>query len=426
MMGMTGETLMLVALAVLTLGSVGSFKYRRVGFYSAIVALVIGLAACRSLYYGAFIFAIGIINLFSLVALKSEIKGVDYGLVGLMALATMYIVNTSNFAIVLAALVLVSVPTYILVMVREGGANVDVGIKYITFMVFATVLFLIGAIILAYTKNSFDGVLYILGYVMLILGLSLEVGVAPLHEWVPDVFSSADPIPISIIASLAKIVPFIAALWILIYTANSLTASITIFTAVLAAISMLTGNIGALTSKEHARVLAYSTVANMGYVLACMVVAIKPTPEFICFALVGGLLMLFANAAGKIGFFNAIKGEGAYSPLMYLLAFSFIGVPPLMGFWGKFFILSSLVKVGLFMAEAGYIYIALAALIVINSAISIPYYVRLASELGIGWRANLTDFIAVAVVIIILITVVPPNWFFEGVRALAQTIGVMI
>jgi len=426
MISMTGITLTLVALAILTLGSVGSFKYRWVGFYSAIIALVIGLVACHSLYYGAFVFAIGIINLFSLVALKSEIKGVDYGLVGLMALATMYIVNTSDFAIILAALVLVSVPTYILVMVREGGANVEVGIKYITFMVFATVLFLIGAIILAYTKNSFDGVLYILGYVMLILGLSLEVGVAPLHEWVPDVFTSADPIPISIIASLAKIVPFIAALWILIYTANSLTASITIFTAVLAAISMLTGNIGALTSKEHARVLAYSTVANMGYVLTCMVVVIKPTPEFICFALVGGLLMLFANAAGKIGFFNAIKGEGAYSPLMYLLAFSFIGIPPLMGFWGKFFILSSLVKVGLFMAEAGYIYIALAALIVINSAISIPYYVRLASELGIGWRANITDFIAVAVVIIILITVVPPNWFFEGVRALAQTIGVMI
>lgn len=418
--------MMLLALAILTLGSVFSFKYRRVGFYAAIVALIIGLAACRSLYYGAFIFAIGIINLVSLEAIKSEIKGVDYGLVGLMALATMYIFNTSDLALVLAALVLVSVPTYILVMIREGGANVEVGIKYITFMVFATILFLIGAIILAYTKNSFDGVLYILGYVMLVLGLSLEVGVAPLHEWVPDVFTSADPIPISIIASLAKIVPFIAALWILIYTASTLTASITIFTAVLAAISMFTGNIGALTSKEHARVLAYSTVANMGYVLTCMVVVIKPIPEFICFALVGGLLMLFANAAGKIGFFNAIKGEGAYSPLMYLLAFSFIGVPPLMGFWGKFFILSSLVKVGLFMAEAGYVYIALAALIVINSAISIPYYIRLASELGIGWKANLTNFIAVSAVVIILITVVPPNWFFEGVRALARTIGVIV
>lgn len=424
------ELAMIVALAILTLGSIFSFKYRQLGFYAAIVALVIGLAACRSLYYGAFIFAIGIINLVSLKAIKSEIKGVDYGLVGLMALATMYIFNTSDLAMVLAALVLVSVPTYILVMLREGGANVEVGIKYITFMVLATVLFLIGAIILAYTKSLPDaGLLYILGYVMLVVGLSIEVGVAPLHEWVPDVFSSADPIPISIIASLAKIVPFIAALWILIYTACALTASITIFTAVLAAISMFTGNIGALTSKEHARVLGYSTVANMGYVLACLVAVplvvviedgiVYIRPELAYFALAGGLLLLFANAAGKIGFFNAIKGEGAYSPLMYILAFSFIGVPPLMGFWGKLFILLPLVEMR---------YFWLVALVVINSAISIPYYIRLASELGIGWKANLTNFICVAVVVITLVTVafLPVEWFLTGMKSLAQTIGVII
>ena len=424
------ELAMIVALAILTLGSIFSFKYRQLGFYAAIVALVIGLAACRSLYYGAFIFAIGIINLVSLKAIKSEIKGVDYGLVGLMALATMYIFNTNDLAMVLAALVLVSVPTYILVMLREGGANVEVGIKYITFMVLATVLFLIGAIILAYTKSLPDaGLLYILGYVMLVVGLSIEVGVAPLHEWVPDVFSSADPIPISIIASLAKIVPFIAALWILIYTACTLTASITIFTAVLAAISMFTGNIGALTSKEHARVLGYSTVANMGYVLACLVAVplvvviedgiVYIRPELAYFALAGGLLLLFANAAGKIGFFNAIKGEGAYSPLMYILAFSFIGVPPLMGFWGKLFILLPLVEMR---------YFWLVALVVINSAISIPYYIRLATELGIGWKANLTNFICVAVVVITLVTVafLPVEWFLTGMKSLAQTIGVII
>jgi NADH-quinone oxidoreductase subunit N len=343
-----------------------------------------------------------------------------------MALVTLYIFTTQNIAMILAAFVIVSVPTYILVMVREGGANVEVGIKYITFMVLATILFLIGAITLAYTKaltglagswggapqNAFNGLLYLLGYVMLVLGLSIEVGVAPLHEWVPDVFTSADPIPMSIIASLAKIVPFIVALRILISTSNSLTVSITLFTAVLAAISMFTGNIGALTSKEHARILAYSTVANMGYVLACTVAIIKP--EFFYFALTGALLMLFANAMGKIGFFTAIKNEGAFSPTMYLLAFSFIGIPPLLGFWGKLFILFSLVK-----AE----YIWLVALMVLNSAISIPYYLRLARELGVGWKANITNFICIAVVIITLITFWP-DWFFRSMEVIAQTISI--
>lgn len=413
---------MLSALVILTLGSIGSFKNSKLGFYGAIIALVIAFSAIavsvpHFISYGIFILVIAIINLVSLEAIKSEIKGVDYGLVALMALATMYIFNTSDFALVLAALVLVSVPTYILVMIREGGANVEVGIKYITFMVLATVLFLIGAIILVYTKNAFDGSLYVLGYVMLVLGLCLEVGVAPLHEWVPDVFSSADPIPISIIASLAKIVPFIAALWILVYTSCYLTASITLFTAVIAAVSMFVGNIGALTSKDLARVLGYSTVAGMGYVLTCLVVVARP--EYLYLALTGGLLMLFANAAGKIGFFNAIKGGGAYSPLMYILAFSFIGVPPLMGFWGKLFILLSLAKME---------YFWLVAIVVINSAISIPYYVRLASELGVDWKPNLTNFICLAAVIMVLVTVflLPVEWFYSTMEVIAQTVGIAI
>jgi NADH-quinone oxidoreductase subunit N len=223
----------------------------------------------------------------------------------------------------------------------------------------------------------------------------------------------------SIIASLAKIIPFIVALWVLIYTANPLTESIAIFTAVLAAISMFTGNIGALTSKEPARVLGYSTVANMGYVLACVVVipiavVTEEHPEIIIgLALTGVLLMLFSNAAGKIGFFNAIKNKGAYSHLMYMLAFSFIGIPPLMGFWGKLFIVFALIK-----AE----YIWLALLLVLNSAISVPYYTRLARELGVvGWKANLTNYICLAAVIIILITLLP-DWFFKGMEVIAQNI----
>ncbi len=412
-------TMMLGAIVILTVCAAISVKYRDVGLIGAIVATLLGFFAVTSvnpelIYYTAFVLAISLINLASLKTIKSVIQGVDYSLVGLMALVTLFIFTTQDLAMILAAFVLVSVPTYILVMVRERGANVEVGIKYITFMVLATILFLIGAILLAYTKNAYNELLYILGYVMLVLGLSIEVGVAPLHEWVPDVFSSADPIPLSIIASLAKIVPFVIALKILLSTASPLTVTLSLFTAVLAAISMFTGNIGALTSKEPARVLAYSTVANMGYVLACVVVIAKP--EFFYFALTGALLMLFANAAGKIGFFNAIKNRGAFSPLLYLLAFSFIGLPPLMGFWGKLFILFSLIKAD---------YVWLVALMVINSAISVPYYLRLARELGVEWKASLTDYICIATVILIVVTFLP-DWFFKGMEVIAQTVSIAI
>ncbi len=412
---MTALAMTLLALVILVLGAAGSFKFRPLGFAGALIAILIGLTTCP-IYYGVFIFIIALLNLLSLVALPNLIKGVDYSLVGLMALATMYVFTTRDFAMVLLALVLISVPTYILVMLREGKANVELALKYVTFMVFATVMFLTGALILVYSSPT-GGFIYVIGYVLLVLGLSLEVGVAPLHEWVPDVFAAGDPIPISIIGSLAKVVPFIAALWILIPTVNSTMSSLTLFTAVLAAISMFTGNIGALTAREPARVLAYSTVANMGYVLSCFVVIARP--DFAYLAIVGALLMLFANAVGKIGFFNAIKGDGAYSPLMYILAFSFIGVPPLLGFWGKLYILLSIAKMQ---------YFWLVGVLVINSAISIPYYIRLAGELGDTWRPNLVNIICVIAVAVTMVSVLflPVDWFFRNIVAIAHTLGVVV
>jgi len=416
-MGIEEISAFLIALIILVLGSVFSYKYHRLGLITAVIAVVIGFLASSFIsncfVYAVFILAIALLNLFSLEALPNEIKGVDFGLVGLIALATFIVFSTANLATVLTALVIISVPTYILVMLRESAVDVEIGVKYIVFMVFATVLFLTGAIILALGA---EGVIFLVGYVMLVLGLCLEVGVAPFHEWVPDVFTVADPVPVSVIASIAKIVPFVVALRI-IASFGEIPVTAVALTAVLAAFSMFVGNIGALTAREHARVLAYSTVANMGYVLACIAVVSHPSAEgeFVYAALIGGLLLLFGNAAGKIGFFNAIKGEGAFAPLLYILAFSFIGVPPLLGFWGKLFILLSLVETKFYW---------LAAILVLNSAVSIPYYVRIARELGVDWQANIANFIAIAVVIIALITVIPPEWFVQGVKTLPITLGI--
>ena len=99
-----------------------------------------------------------------------------------------------------------------------------------------------------------------------------------------------------------------------------------------------------------------------------------------------------------------------------------------MGFWGKFFILASLVNVGLFLGDAGLIYYILAAIVVINSAISVPYYLRLARDLGGSWQFNLANVISLVAVIIVFITVafIPVDWFINSMAVVAQTIGVVI
>ncbi|MEM4504316.1 MAG: proton-conducting transporter membrane subunit, partial [Archaeoglobaceae archaeon] len=260
----------------------------------------------------------------------------------------------------------------------------------------------IGASVLYYAHSTQDFSLFAIGFVALILGLALEVGIAPLHEWVPDVFETANPIAVSIIASLAKFVPFIVAYKVLLTTATLATEQILVVLAVISAISMFMGNIGALTAKSASRILAYSTIANMGYILATFA-AITAPKDFVYYAIAGGLLQLFVNAFGKIGFFNSVK-DGSSSFNAYLLSFSFIGLPPLMGFWSKLFIIYALVFSN---------FVWLAVLLVINSAISVPYYLRLVRLVGTGWKFTITNAVTLFSALAMLITLIPPTWFVE-------------
>jgi len=399
--------LVLISLILIALGSALSIRSPKSVFVISLIALLIMLLLPEYRSYVVLVVAIGVLNLLSMTLMRNQIKGVDYALTVLIAIATVYVVFTNDLAMILLMFVITSVPTYVLIMTSENRANVEVAIKYITFMVLATVLFLAGAMLLVYANSVNASYLYVLGFVMLIIGLGMEVGCAPMHEWVPDVFDTADPIPVSIVASIAKIVPFVVAYKILIMTANPFTAKIVIFVAFVAAISMFIGNIGALTSIKPARILAYSTVANMGYILATLVALINLDWIYLAFA--GALLQLMANAFGKIGFFVSIKENGASTYLMYALAFSFIGMPPLIGFWGKLFILLSLVKVG---------YIWLALILVINSAMSVPYYIRLARVLAKPTIPSFVNAIALVAVALTFITIVPPNWFIDMAKAI--------
>ncbi len=399
--------LVVASLILIALGSALSFKNSKAVFLTSLVALLILLLAPAYRSYVVLVIAIGVLNLLSMSVMRNQIKGVDYALTALIAVATVYVVFTNDVAMILLMFVITSIPTYVLIMTSEGTAKVDVAIKYITFMVLATVLFLAGAMLLVYSSNVGSDYLYALGFVMLIVGLGMEVGCAPMHEWVPDVFDSADPIPASIVASIAKIVPFVVAYKILVMTSNPVTAKVVPFVAFVSVVSMFVGNIGALTSTNPARILAYSTVANMGYVLATLVALVNLNWIYLAFA--GALLQLMANAFGKVGFFVSMKENGASSYLMYALAFSFIGMPPLIGFWGKLFILLSLVKVG---------YVWLALILVINSAMSVPYYVRLARTLARPTVPSFINAIALVAVGLTCITFLPPSWFVDLARAI--------
>lgn len=398
------EPLILIALIILTISAAISAKSKLIAFTLSVIAIALSLPVGLNAYT-ALIFFIALLNIFSLLAIRTnQIAGIDYAMVAIMAIATIYIFFVKDVAMLLTLFVVVSVPTYLLVMISDRTMNVDIGIKYITFMVFATVLFIIGVVAMVYSYQS-NLALYIVGFIMMLIGLGMEVGMAPVHEWVPDVFATADPIPVSIIASIAKFAPFIVAYKVLLATFSPAVSNVLLILAIISAVSMFVGNIGALTAKELSRVLAYSTVANMGYVLAAF--AAISNPKFIAFAIAGGLLQLTVNSFGKIGLFASIKSDGTASWVSYLLSLSFIGLPPLMGFWSKLFIIYSLVYSD---------YIWLAVILVINSAISVPYYLRLARDLGKGWKFSVANAISLFASLAMLITIIPPDWFVNAVK----------
>jgi NADH-quinone oxidoreductase subunit N len=377
----------ITALLILTIGSALALKYRPSGFIAGLIATAIVYENEPLL---AFITAIALLNFVSL-GIMSRIYGTTFTLPILMLLATIYAFHTNDIVTLIICFIVSSVPTYVLVLISDEFKP-KTAVKYITFMVVATLLFVLGIVLIQIDYR-------VLGAVLMLTGLALEVGISPFHEWVPDVFSEADPIVVSIIASLTKFVPFLIAFKVMNVLGGETIPIVFVFA--ISIVSMFVGNIGALTSTEPKRILAYSTIANMGYVVSALAVVVNPSLMPIAFA--GAFIQLLANSVGKIGFFTAVK-NGSSRVLTYTLAFSMIGVPPLLGFWGKFFILTALVKANL---------LILAGIFVLNSVLSVPYYVRLAKLVGdIRGISVLTPYVVIACVILSLF--IYPNPIYES------------
>lgn len=140
--------------------------------YSWIVPLISMLILLMTpdihlLVYVAFLVVIGILGLITLMRVKSSIRGVDYMLISIMIIATVLALYTSNLALTLLSLMLVSAPTYLLILMGDPSISIEVGVKYVVNMIIATVLFFVGAIIISSGPSL---ITYIIGFSLLLLG----------------------------------------------------------------------------------------------------------------------------------------------------------------------------------------------------------------------------------------------------------------
>jgi NADH-quinone oxidoreductase subunit N len=222
--------------------------------------------------------------------------------------------------------------------------------------------------------------LFLVGLGLLLVGFGFKVSSVPFHMWAPDVYQGAPTSVTALIATGSKAAVFAVVIRLVVSSFRSVQADWAVLLWVLAALTMTVGNVVAIAQSNLKRMLAYSSIAHVGYMLVGLVTGGIPGATAVLF-------YVFAYVFTTIGTFGVITlcerdgreavdvadyaGLGRRSPLLALVLslflLSLVGIPPLAGFVGKFYVFGSAVR-------AGYIWLAVIA--VLNSAVAAYYYLR--------------------------------------------------
>jgi NADH-quinone oxidoreductase subunit N len=277
----------------------------------------------------------------------------------------------------------------------------------------------------------------ILAVIFVVAGISFKIAAVPFHMWAPDVYEGA-PTPITAFLSVgSKAASFAMLLRIFLEGLPSLSGDWKILFYALSVVTMIVGNVGALTQSNIKRMLAYSSIAHAGYLLIGVVAGtargvtamliyffIYALMQMGAFSVV--ILLRRADAIGdELKDMSGLLGRQPYAAVaMLIFMLSLGGIPPTAGFMGKFWLFSAAI-------DANYIWLAVIG--VVNSAISLYYYLRVVvfmfmkSEAA-GSRPVMAPGVAAALTFALVGTLVLgvyPRPLFELAEIAAKTLGVV-
>ena len=228
-------------------------------------------------------------------------------------------------------------------------------------------------------KGSKDLVL-VFGLVFLVVGLAFKLGAVPFHMWIPDVYQGAPTSVTLYIGSAPKLAAFALAIRVLVDGLSPLQADWQQMLAVLAALSIITGNLIALAQTNLKRLLAYSTISHMGFLLLGILAGTQAGYASALFyamtyvlMVVGafGVILILSRAGFEAEHIRDFKGLNNHNPwlafIMLLIMMSMAGIPFLVGFYAKLVVLQAIINIGL---------VWLAVVAVIFSVIGAFYYLR--------------------------------------------------
>ncbi|MDR2031724.1 MAG: NADH-quinone oxidoreductase subunit NuoN [Azoarcus sp.] len=326
-----------------------------------------------------------------------------YLLALLMTLGMMVMISASHLLTLYIGLEMMSLALYALVAFdRDAAPSIEAGMKYFVLGALASGLLLYGmsmiygatgalelpAIAQAVASHSVREPVLLLGLVFLVAGISFKLGVVPFHMWAPDVYQGAPTAVTLILATAPKLAAFALAVRLLPGGLSGLAAHWQSMLMFVAAASIVLGNLAALAQHDIKRMLAYSGISHMGFMLLGLLSggadgnaglavnayggALFYAIAYVLMSLAAFGMVIFLSRAGfEAGNIEDFKGLNRRSPwfavLMLFVMFSMAGVPFFIGFFAKFAVLQSVVAAGHYW---------LAALAVAMSVIGAFYYLR--------------------------------------------------
>jgi NADH-quinone oxidoreductase subunit N len=326
---------------------------------------------------------------------RGILKG-EYYVLGLFALlGIMVLVSANSLVTLYLGVELQALSLYAMVAFnRESGVAAESAIKYFVLGSIASGALLFGMSIIYGVTGSLElgaigksvallgaeqiGLLF--GLAFLIVGVAFKFGAVPFHMWVPDVYHGA-PTPVTLfIGSAPKIASFVLAIRVLAEGLDAMVASWQDMLIALAVLSLLIGNVVAIAQTNLKRMLAYSTISHVGFILLGILSGTNEGYRASMFytltyviTTVGsfGMILLLSRNGFEADRLEDFKGLNRRSPwfaaIMMMLMFSTAGVPPFIGFWAKLAVIGAVLDVGLAW---------LAAVAVVLSVVAAYYYLR--------------------------------------------------
>jgi len=357
--------------------------------------------------------AIAILMSVSYLETEHENHGEYYALMLLSVAGMMCMACGMDIVLIFIGLELMAISTYVLVgFLRRDRRSNEAALKYLLLGAFSSGIFAYGLSLLYGLTGSTNLLVIqrelavkilagpykpvaIIALITTMTGLLFKVAAIPFHQWAPDAYEGAPTSITGFMSVAVKAAGWAMLLRILLYGLIPM-RNIWVPLLVFVAIATMTGaNLAALTQTNTKRLLAYSSIAHVGYMLLGLIAGTPTMMGLNADGIKGILIYLLVYTFMNLGAFGVITSlrhrkvigdelddlNGLYSRapveavLMLVFMLSLAGIPPLAGFWGKYFIFLSLIESGHF---------ALASLGVIYSVFGLYYYLKIANAMFMG------------------------------------------